>query len=183
MPAKRSAVETRPAAAPRPSGPDGPREWPEWIARLRQRIAGEGPGKREWAEKAGNFILELMDLSEAALTDAAGAPDNWHAMLRAMGSPELLEQMQQSDPLARAFLNGLDAKRRLIEQNGGVFKTEQVGEYLGISPNTVHLRTFLWYPVLDRRTADGTHSGRTAEGCSNHRPHQFGRPDQNISAG
>src|ERR1035437_7016085 len=49
--------------------------------------------------------------------------------------------------------------------------------------NTVHLRTFLWYPVLDRRTADGTHSGRTAEGCSNHRPHQFGRPDQNISAG
>ena len=44
------------------------------------------------------------------------------------------------DPLARAFLNGLDAKRRLIEQNGGVFKTEQVGAYLGISPQAVNKR-------------------------------------------
>ena len=140
MSAKRSAVKTRPAAAPRPSGPDEPREWPEWIARLQQRIVEEAPGKREWAEKAGKLILELMDLSEAALTDAAGASDNWHVMLRAMGSPELLDQMQRSDPLARAFLNGLDAKRRLIEQNGGVFKTEQVGEYLGISPQAVNKR-------------------------------------------
>src|ERR1035441_7611657 len=110
MPAKRSAVKTRPAAAPRSSGPDEPREWPEWIARLRQRIVEEEPGKREWAEKAGKLILELLDLSETALADAAGAPDNWHVMLRTMGSPELLDQMQQSDPLARAFLNGLDAK-------------------------------------------------------------------------
>ena len=70
MLAKRSAVKIRSAAAPRPSCPDEPREWPEWIARLRQRMVEEAPGKREWAEKAGNFILELRDLQNSARNGA-----------------------------------------------------------------------------------------------------------------
>jgi len=143
MPAKRTALKTRPASAPRPSATDEPRETPEWIARLRQRIQEETPTKREWAEKVGNLILELMDLSETALSDAAEAPDNWHAMFRAMRSAEVLDQIQKSDPLARAFLDGLDAKARLIEQNGGIFKTEEVAEYLGITPQAVNKRRAL----------------------------------------
>ena len=143
MPAKRTAAKTCPAAAPRPPAADDPRETPEWITRLRQRIQEEAPTKREWAEKAVNLILELMDLSETALSDAAEASDNWHAMFRAMRNAEVLEQIQKSDPLARAFLDGLDAKARLIEQNGGVFKTEQVAEYLGITPQAVNKRRAL----------------------------------------
>ena len=143
MPAKRTAAKTRPAAAPPPSAPDEPRETPEWIARLRRRVQEEAPSKREWAEKAVNLILELMDLSETALSDAAGASDNWHAMFRAMRSAEVLNQIQKSDPLARAFLDGLDAKARLIEQNGGIFKTEEVAEYLGITPQAVNKRRAL----------------------------------------
>ena len=143
MPAKRTAAKTRPAAAPRPSAADDPQETPEWIIRLRQRIQEEAPTKREWAEKAVNLILELMDLSETALSNAAEASDNWHAMFRAMRNAEVLEQIQKSDPLARAFLDGLDAKARLIEQNGGVFKTEQVAEYLGITPQAVNKRRAL----------------------------------------
>jgi hypothetical protein len=139
MPAKRSTSKVR-TAAPLKSTPDGPEEWPEWLLRLRQRVGEEGPTKREWAEKAGNLILQLMDLSEESLVEAATASDNFHAMLRAMGSPEFLEQMQASDPLAKAFLDGLDARTRLIEENGGVFKTEQVAEYLGISPQAVNKR-------------------------------------------
>lgn len=139
MPAKRSTSKLR-TATPRKPNTDEPQEWPEWLLRLRQRVREEGPLKREWAEKAGNLILQLMNLSEESLVDAATAPDNFHAMLRAMGSPELLEQMQASDPLAKAFLDGLDARARLIEQNGGVFKTEQVAEYLGISPQAVNKR-------------------------------------------
>ena len=143
MPAKRTAAKTRPAAAPRPSAADDPQETPEWIIRLRQRIQEEAPTKREWAEKAVNLILELMDLSETALSNAAEASDNWHAMFRAMRNAEVLEQIQKSDPLASAFLDGLDAKARLIEQNGGVFKTEQVAEYLGITPQAVNKRRAL----------------------------------------
>jgi hypothetical protein len=139
MAARRNASQVG-AATRGKSSPDEPQEWPEWLLRLRQRVWKEGPRKREWAEKAGNLILQLMDLSEESLIDAATAPDNFHAMLRAMGSPELLEQMQASDPLARAFLDGLDARTQLIEQNGGVFKTEQVAEYLGISPQAVNKR-------------------------------------------
>jgi hypothetical protein len=85
----------------------------------------------------------LMDLSETALSDAAEASDNWHAMFRAMRNAEVLEQIQKSDPLARAFLDGLDAKAHLIEQNGGVFKTDQVAEYLGITPQAVNKRRAL----------------------------------------
>jgi hypothetical protein len=143
MPAKRSLAKTRPVADPRPSAIDEPRETPEWIARLRQRVQQEVPTKREWAEKAVNLILDLMDLSETALSDAAGASDNWHAMFRAMRNAEVLDQIQKSDPLARAFLDGLDAKARLIEQNGGVFKTEEVAEYLGITPQAVNKRRAL----------------------------------------
>jgi hypothetical protein len=143
MPAKRTAAKTRPAPAPRLSATDEPQETPEWIARLRNRIQEEAPTKREWAEKAVNLILELMDLSEAALSNAAEASDNWHAMFRAMRNAEVLEQIQKSDPLARAFLDGLDAKARLIEQNGGVFKTEEVAEYLGITPQAVNKRRAL----------------------------------------
>ena len=143
MPAKRTAAKTRPAAAPGRSAADVPRETPEWITRLRERIQEEAPTKREWAEKAVNLVLQLMDLSETALSNAAEAPDNWHAMFRAMRNAEVLEQIQKSDPLARAFLDGLDAKARLIEQNGGVFKTEQVAEYLGITPQAVNKRRAL----------------------------------------
>lgn len=143
MPVKRTAAKARPVAAPRRSGTGGPGETPEWIARLEQRIQEEAPTKREWAEKAVNLILELMDLSETALSDAAEASDNWHAMFRAMRNAEVLEEIQKSDPLARAFLDGLDAKARLIEQNGGVFKTDQVAEYLDITPQAVNKRRAL----------------------------------------
>jgi hypothetical protein len=135
MPEKRKAPKI-----PRMPEPPAAGETPDWIARLWQRVQEEAPTKRDWAEKAVNLILELMDLSEAALSNAAEAPDNWHAMFRAMRNAEALEQIQKSDPLARAFLDGLDAKARLIEQNGGVFKTEKVAEYLGITPQAVNKR-------------------------------------------
>ena len=106
MSAKRKAATTPLVATSRPSVTDEPRETPEWIARLWQRIQQEAPTKREWAQKAVNLILELMDLSESALSNAAEAPDNWHAMFRAMRNAEVLEQVQKSDPLARAFLDG-----------------------------------------------------------------------------
>ena len=130
----------RRAVAHRGPEPQQPVEWPEWMDRLRRRILEETPGKREWAEKAGNFILQLMELSEEALVDASSAPDNWHVVLRAMGSPEMLRQMQASDPLADAFLRGIGARSRLIQENGGGFSTEQVARFLDITQQAVTKR-------------------------------------------
>src|SRR5207248_3449200 len=79
-------------------------------------------------------------LSDEALTKAASADDNWIAMLRAMQSPEGLKRLQAADPLAQAFLRGIEARRRLIKDNGGVRTTEQVAEFLGISPQAVNKR-------------------------------------------
>jgi hypothetical protein len=139
MPAKRNPAMRR-AVARRSPETHSPREWPEWIDRLRHRVQEQSPAKREWAEKAGSFIMQLMDLSEDALVDASSAPDNWHVVLRAMGSPEMLRQMQASDPLATAFLRGIDARTKLIQDNGGVFSTEQVARYLDLTQQAVTKR-------------------------------------------
>lgn len=139
MPAKRNPAR-RPTVAQRTPEPQHPLEWPEWIDRLRRRVQEETPGKQEWAEKAGNFILQLMELSEEALVDASSAPDNWHVVLRTMGNPEMLRQMQAADPLASAFLRGIEARIKLIRENGGVFSTEQVARYLDITQQAVTKR-------------------------------------------
>jgi hypothetical protein len=139
MPARRT--DAKPPSARRRDREDQlPCEWPEWIDRLRRRVQEEGPAKREWAEKAGTFILQLMELSEEVLLDASAAPDNWHVVLRAMSSPEMLRQMQAADPLASAFLRGIEARTKLIQENGGVFSTEQVAKYLDITPQAVTKR-------------------------------------------
>lgn len=85
-------------------------------------------------------MLQLMELSEEVLMDASSAPDNWHVVLRAMGSPEMLRQMQASDPLADAFLRGIEGRAQLIQENGGVFSTEQVARYLDITEQAVTKR-------------------------------------------
>src|ERR1700690_2879012 len=139
MPARRSTASSL-SATRRNREAQQPPEWPEWIDRLRRRVREESPAKREWAEKAGAFILQLMELSEEALADASAAPDNWHVVLRAMGSPELLRQMQAADPLANAFLRGIEARTKLIQENGGVFSTDQVARYLDITPQAVTKR-------------------------------------------
>ena len=67
-------------------------------------------------------------------------------MFRAMRNAEILEQIQKSDPLACAFLDGLDARARRIEQNGGVFKAEEeVAEYLGITSQAEPCRAWNMY--------------------------------------
>jgi hypothetical protein len=100
----------------------------------------ETPAKRAWAAKAGAVILEMMELSENVLVDAAAAPDNLHAILRAMASPEMLRQMQASDPLANAFLRGIEARATLIKAHGGVLTTEEVARFLGVTEQAVTKR-------------------------------------------
>jgi hypothetical protein len=128
------------AVAQRRADVQQPRELPEWIDRLWRRVQRESPAKQAWAEKAGKVVLELMDLSEESLSEAVSATDNWTAMLRAMSSPESLKRLQAADPLAEAFLRGIEANRRLIKENGGVFSTERVAEFLGITTEAVNKR-------------------------------------------
>jgi hypothetical protein len=139
MPSKRNTDQAR-AVLPRPTRAQQPREWPDWIDHPRRKAQGESPAKQAWAEKAGNVMLELMDLPEESLTKAVSATDNWTATLRAMSSPETFKRLHAADPLAEAFIRGIEAKRRLIKENGGVFSTERVAEFLGMTPQAVNKR-------------------------------------------
>ena len=139
MPSKRTISRAN-AVAPRPTRTRQPQDWPEWIDRLRRKVQAESPTKQAWAEKAGAVVLELMDLSEESLTEAVSTTDNWTALLRAMSSPQSLKRLQAADPLAGAFLRGIKAERRLISDNGGVFSTEKVAEFLGMTSQEVNKR-------------------------------------------
>src|SRR3989442_52776 len=101
MPSKRNPKQARAVGQGSPDARQ-PREWPEWIDRLRRRVQSESPAKQAWAEKAGNVVLELMDLSEKSLTEAVSTADDWTAMLHAMSSPESLKRLQAADTLAGA---------------------------------------------------------------------------------
>jgi hypothetical protein len=92
--------------------PEQARESPEWIDRLRRRVQSESPAKQAWAQKATNVLMELMDLSDQSLSEAALLHDDWLALLRAMSAPKSLKKLQAADPLASAFLRGIEAKRR-----------------------------------------------------------------------
>jgi len=50
------------------------------------------------------------------------------------------KKLQAADPLASAFLRGIEAKRRLIGETGGVYSTEQVAEFLGTTPQEIDKR-------------------------------------------
>jgi hypothetical protein len=115
-------------------------ESPEWIDRLRRRVQSESPAKQAWAQKAINVLMELMDLSDQSLSEAALLDDDWLALLRAMSAPKSLKKLQAADPLAGAFLRGIEAKRRLIRENGGVYSTEQAAEFLGTTAQEINKR-------------------------------------------
>jgi hypothetical protein len=60
--------------------------------------------------------------------------------LRALSSTELLDDLKAAEPLAPAFIRGIEASRRLIDEHGGALTAVQVAETLGISRQMVDKR-------------------------------------------
>src|SRR5258707_1096898 len=139
MPPKRNTNPVSPLGSRRARS-EPARERPEWIDRLGRKVQSESPAKQAWAQKAANVLMELMDLSDQSLSEAALLDDDWLALLRAMSAPKSLKNPQPADPLASAFLRGIEATRRLIRDNGGVYSTEQVAEFLGTTVHQINRR-------------------------------------------
>lgn len=53
---------------------------------------------------------------------------------------ELLQDLKQAEPLAPAFIRGIEAKQRFIEENGGALTSDQVAQIIGISRQAVEKR-------------------------------------------
>lgn len=61
-------------------------------------------------------------------------------LLRALSSGEILDDLSSVEPLAPAFIRGLEARRRLLDENGGTLTAEEVGGILGITRQAVEKR-------------------------------------------
>jgi hypothetical protein len=130
------------AAAGSFGGPPGepPPEIPEWLEQVRLTVESEAPLLRTLLVRAINAVLQFTALSESAIANATEAPTDLTVLLRALSSPELLNDLRQADPLAPAFIRGIAATRRLINEHGGALTSAQAAEHLGITRQMVERR-------------------------------------------
>lgn len=170
MPKSQSKTTTVRSKKTKPKS--SPREWPEWLERLLSRYKSGSAAKQEWADHAGEFLLRALDFSDELLSSAsANATGDFDAVLRVMRSNEAL-RLLTSDPLADAFLRGIQARNRLIKENGGLWTTAQVAEFLGVSMQAVNKRRVMrqllgltfrkrgfLYPAWQFEQSQGTISG------------------------
>lgn len=122
------------------------------IEELRRQIAhyGSRSVRVAFLVRALRAVEALAgDLGTAALGEAVSAPSDLEALLRALREESVASQSQ--DPLAAARLRGLEARRRLLESEGGTLPATAVAKLLGISRQAVNKRrragTLLAFPL------------------------------------
>jgi hypothetical protein len=143
MPQRRRASEHQPATQQQ-AATDLPPEMPAWLEEVRLRVESEAPLMQVLIQRSIKGVLAFSVLSDESVVNATSAPTDFAALVRALSSQDLLnkllEDLKQAEPLAPAFIRGIEAKRRLIEENGGVFTAEQVAQIIGISRQAVEKR-------------------------------------------
>jgi hypothetical protein len=129
----------RPAGAP-PSSAEPPVEIPEWLEGVRLTVQREAPILQTLLVRGINAVLQFTALSEGTIANATAAPTDLAVLLRALSSPELLDDLKAAEPLAPAFIRGIEASRRLIDDHGGALTAVQAAGILGISRQMVERR-------------------------------------------
>jgi hypothetical protein len=112
-------------------------EIPEWLEEVRLTVEREAPILRTLLVRGIHAVLQFTALSEAAIADATAAPTNLAVLLRALSSKELLDDLKTAEPLAPAFIRGIVASRRLIEDHGGAVTATEAAAILGVSRQMV----------------------------------------------
>jgi hypothetical protein len=119
---------------------DAPQELPEWLERVRLTVQREAPIMQTLIMRAISAVLEFAALSEASAVNASAAPTDLAVLVRAISSGELLDDLKRAEPLAPAFIRGIEARRHLIDEHGGALTAEQVAQNLGITRQAVEKR-------------------------------------------
>jgi hypothetical protein len=98
--------------------------------------------KDEFSARVRKFFetTVLSEVHEAAIKDALRAPTDFETILHALERPEVAAAVRNQDPLAMARLRGIEAKRRILIEDGGMLSAEKVGEVLTISRQAVEKR-------------------------------------------
>jgi hypothetical protein len=142
--AQRRRVPEPRASTQQHAATDLPQEIPAWLEEVRLRVESEAPLMQALIRRSIMGVLAFSALSDESVVNATSAPTDFAALVRALSSQDLLnkllEDLKQAEPLAPAFIRGIEAKRRLIEENGGVFTAEQAAQIIGISRQAVEKR-------------------------------------------
>ena len=98
--------------------------------------------KDEFSARVRRFFdtAVLSQVHEAAIKDALNAPSEFDTILHALEQPEVAAAVRNQDPLAMARLRGIEAKRRMLADEGGVLSVERVGGLLTMSRQAVEKR-------------------------------------------
>src|SRR5215472_8087930 len=81
------------------------------------------PVRKAFFQRSLRAIEELQELDEKSLTEAVQAPTDYSVLVSALQSEEALASMRSRDPLAGARIRGLEAKRKLLEAEGGALSS------------------------------------------------------------
>jgi hypothetical protein len=134
-PRRRERARVADQAAPAP-----PQNIPEWLDQVRVTVESEAPLVQALMMRAIHAVLRFAELSEDSVVRATAAPTDLTVLLTALSSGELLEELRSVEPLAPAFIRGIEAQRRLLDEHGGTLTAQQVAGILGISRQAVEKR-------------------------------------------
>lgn len=124
----------------RKRAPEAPAPIPEWLNNVRAAVETESPIMQALIMRAVNAVLKFSELSEASAVRATAAPNDLVALVTALSSAELLDELKAVEPLAPAYIRGIEGQRRLLNEGGGTLTAEQAGEILGVSRQSVDKR-------------------------------------------
>lgn len=98
------------------------------------------PIRKIFFQRSLRAIEELQALDEKKLAEAVQAPTDCSVLVSALNTEEALAGIGARDPLAGARVRGLEAKRKLIEAEGGALDSAQVAKLVRITRQAVDKR-------------------------------------------
>ncbi|NWF84898.1 MAG: hypothetical protein HXY18_13840 [Bryobacteraceae bacterium] len=98
------------------------------------------PIRKIFFQRSLRAIEELQTLDERSLAEAVEAPTDFSVLVSALKSEEALASIRAHDPLAGARVRGLEAKRKLIEGEGGSLSSAEAAKLLRITRQAIDRR-------------------------------------------
>jgi hypothetical protein len=85
-------------------------------------------------------LAGLKSLDEDHLLQAVKASSDYSVLAAALNTDEALAAVRADDPLAGARLRGMDAKRKLLESEGGAISSPEAADLLGVTRQAIDKR-------------------------------------------
>lgn len=102
---------------------------------------GDASVRGVFARRALRAVARLsQQMGEASLREAVSASSDYGVLLTALESEPGMVGLTPEDPLAEARLRGIEARKRLLEAEGGTLGAQEVASFLNISRQAAYKR-------------------------------------------